>query len=108
LMHPGNRIDVQARFALAVIAVVPRPLLQPPAVVAGAEHEDVALAEADTLRLLGSLELFPRHRLAGLEVRDPAQARDVEENSAADDAVGVGCDVESVHAVAGHLGDRPS
>ena len=53
--------------------------------VAGAEDEDVALAEPDALGLLDRLELGAGHRLARLQPVDPAEPRHVEQHAAADE-----------------------
>ena len=72
--------------------------------VAGPEDEDVALAEPDALGLLAGLELGPGHGLARLEPLHPAEARDVEQHAAADEAVPVVRDVEGCRALRGqHL-----
>ena len=89
LVHPRDRVDVQAGLALAGrrVVVAPRAERQPAPVVAGAEDEDVALAEPDALGLLDRLELGPGHRLAGLEPLDAAEPRHVEQHAPADQAV---------------------
>ena len=88
LVHPRDRVDVQAGLALAGVAVVPGAELAAAAVVPGAEDEDVALLEAHALGALGLFELRAPDGLARLEVGNAAQARDVEQHAAADDAVG--------------------
>ncbi len=74
LVHPRHRIDVKAGLALARGLVVPRAKREPAGMMAGAEHEDVAFAEPDALRLLDRLELLAGHRLAWLEPVDAAMA----------------------------------
>src|SRR5262252_11243170 len=75
LVHPGNRVHVQARLALARrrIVVAPRAELEPPPVVAGAEDEDVPLAEPDPLRPLDRLEFRAGHGLTRLQPLDPPE-----------------------------------
>ena len=94
---------MQAGLSLPLVAVVPRPLLQPAPVVAGAKHEDVTLAKPQALRLLGGFQLGACHRVARLQVRHAAQAWDVEQHAPPDDAVGVGRDGEAGRTLAGHV-----
>ena len=49
--------------------------------VAGPEHEKVAFAEADTLCLLGGLELRAADSCAGLEPGHATKAGDVEQHT---------------------------
>ena len=103
LVHPRHRVDMQPGLALARrrIFVVPGAEREPPGMVAGAEDEDVALAEPDALRRLDRLELGAGHRLARLEPVDPAMARRVEQHAATDDAGGIGGDAAPVRAARG-------
>ena len=73
LVHPRDGVDVEPGLALAGgrIVVAPGAEREAACVVAGAEDEDVALAELDALRLLDRLELGAGHRLARLEPVDP-------------------------------------
>ena len=79
-MHPGRGIDMQARLALprGRIVVAPGAKRQPACVMAGAEDENIALAQPNVLGFLDRLQLGPRHRLAGLEPFDLAMARRVQ------------------------------
>ena len=88
LVHPGHGVDVQPGLSLAGrrVLVAPGAEREAPRVVAGAEDEDVALAEPHALGCLDRLELRAGHRLAGLEPVDPAVAGGIEQHAAADDA----------------------
>src|SRR4029077_17730689 len=108
LVHPWDGVYMQTGLALAVVAVVPRTLLEPAAVMASPEDEDVALSDSHALRLLRRLELGAGDRVARLEVRHPAQARDVEQHAATHHPVGVRRYVEAVHAFARHFGYGPA
>src|SRR5260370_31076188 len=108
LVHPRDRVDMHTGLSFAAVAVVPRSLLQPPAVMTGPKDEDVALAQADALRLLGGLELGPSHRLAGFQVRNATQARDVEQDTSTHDPLGIGRYGEAVPALARHIRHPPS
>src|SRR5690348_7356063 len=111
LVHPADGVDVQARLALAGrrVAVVPRAKLEPAPVMAGAEDEDVPLAEPRPLSLLDRLELRTGHRLTRLEPLDPAEPRHIQQHSPADQALAVGRHVERGGALGGHhLVGRPA
>ena len=55
--------------------------------MAGADQEDVALADRHALLALGPLEVLAEDVLAGLEPGHPAQPRHVEQHAPADQAV---------------------
>ena len=111
LVHPGDRVHVQAGLALAGrrVVVAPRAQLQAAPVVPGAEHEDVPLAEPDSLRRLDRLQLGPGDRLTRLQPRDAAEPRHVQQHAPADQAVVIGGHVEGGGAPRGHhlLGRAP-
>src|SRR2546422_346494 len=67
LVHPGDGVPGEPGLALAAVAVVPGPALQPPPMVAGSEDEDVTFTELDPLRAFGRLQLLAGDRLAGLQ-----------------------------------------
>ena len=103
LVHPGHRVDMQPGLALAGrrVVVAPRAERQTALVMAGAEDEDVALAELHTLRRLDRLELGAVHGLARLQPVDAAVLGGVEQHAAADDAGGVGGDAAPFRAARG-------
>src|ERR1700722_1542146 len=109
-MHPGDRIDVQTRLALAGgrRAVVPRAELESPAMVSGAEDEDVALADLHALAGRAFLQFHTPDDLPRLQPRDVAGLRDIEEHAPSDDALVVDGNVLLGCAVcAQHLVSRP-
>ncbi len=84
-MQPGNAVGIEAGERIFRARNMRLgPLLR---VAADGDEQDVALADADALRALGGIELGRRHR--PVEGHEPlaAQARDVEQNAAADDAL---------------------
>jgi hypothetical protein len=66
-VHPGDRVDVQAGFTLAGVAVVPRPFRQPARVMTGPEYEDVALAQLNSLGTFGRFELGTGYNVTWLQ-----------------------------------------
>jgi hypothetical protein len=79
-----HRSRMQARLGLGRL---PRSELGQAPDEAGADEEDVACADGDALLALGRLQVFAKDMLARLEPRQPAQAGDVEQDSATDEAV---------------------
>src|SRR5215831_3037871 len=110
LVHPADRVDVQAGLALAGrrVVVAPRAEFEPAPVVAGAEDEDVPLAEAHPLGLLDRLELRTGHGLTRLQPLDPAVPRHIQQHPLPDQPLAVGRHVErgGAHGVH-HLLGRP-
>ena len=108
LMHPGHGVDMQPGLALACrrIVVAPGAEREAAGVMARAEDEDVALAQAHALGLLDRLQLGAGHRLAGLEPVDLAVARRVEQHAAADDAGVIGGDAAPFRAARGEQRGR--
>src|SRR5512132_3247104 len=103
LVHPRDRVDVQAGLALTRgrIPIVPRTEFQPAPVVPGPEDEDVALAELDTLGDFACLELGTRHGITGFEPLDAQKSWQVEEDAPADQSVPIGGDVQGGRALRG-------
>src|SRR5262245_10114181 len=95
LVHPGDRVDVQACLTLADRgrAVVPSTKLESPSVVSCAEDEDVTLADLDALRSYARLKLCTSHHLPRFQPPNTSELRDVEQHAASDDALVVGSDV---------------
>lgn len=91
LVHPGDRVDVEAGLAAAVRRriVAPRAQLEAASVMACTEDEDVALAQGEADALLARLELFAPYGFAGLEPLDAPQARDVQKDAATHQAIAV-------------------
>ena len=92
---------MEAGLALAIWPVVPGSQREAPGVVAGPEDEDVALAEVHALCLLAGLQLGAPYGFAGLEPFDPAESRNVQQDTPADHPVPVVCDVERRRPLAG-------
>mgnify|MGYP005847539631 FL=1 len=74
--------------------------------VAGAEHQDVTLAQPHTLRPLDRLELGTVDRLAGLEPGDSAMPRGIQQHAAADPPGRVGGDAAPLGAARGQDRNR--
>src|SRR5947209_3645995 len=74
--------------------------------MSGTENQDVALAEANALGLFTLLQFRGTDSFPGFQPLDPAQPRDVEQNSAADDSVCIGSDVLELRAAGGDLCGR--
>src|SRR5712691_1534272 len=111
LVHPPDRVHMQARLALAGrrVVVAPGADLAPAPVVTGAEDEDVALAEPDSLCLLDRLKFRAVHGLARLQPPDAAEPRRVQQHAPADQPLAVGRHVERGGALGGHdLLGRPA
>src|SRR5215472_5116449 len=91
LVHPANRVDVQAGLPLTGrrVAVVPGAELEAAPVVAGAEDEDVAFTQPHVLGLLDGLKFCARDGFARLEPADTAVPRHVQQHSPAHQAVTV-------------------
>src|SRR5262249_49448651 len=111
LVHPADRVDVQAGLALAGrwVVVAPRAELEPAPVVAGAEDKDVPLAEPDPLGLSDRLELRAGYGLPRLEPLDPAEPRHIQQYALPDEPLAVRRHVERGGALGGHhLLGRPT
>src|SRR5215471_7796865 len=104
LVHPADGVDVQAGLALAGrrVVVAPRAELEPAPVMAGAEDEDVTLAQPDPLGLLDRLELRTGYRLTRLEPLDPAELRHIQQHALPDQPLAVGRHVKRGGALGGH------
>src|SRR5262249_4875312 len=110
-LRPDDRVDVQAGLALAGrrVVVTPRAELEPPPVMAGAEDENVPLAEPDPLGLLDRLELRTGHGFTRLEPLDPAVPRRVQQHAPPDEPLAVRRHVERGGALRSHhLLGRPA
>jgi len=92
-----HRRGIQARPS---IGHVPDADFVPATAVPDTNEQEVAWGDADMLGALGGGEVVGGHMVTGLQPRDTAQPRDVEENTAADDAV-MRCVIERVDAPVG-------
>ncbi len=78
------------------------------AVMSGAEKQDVPLAKAHPLGLFTLLQFRGCDSLARFQPLSAAEARDIEQNSAADDALGTSCDVQGLGSAGGDVRGRSS
>ncbi|MEZ5776565.1 MAG: hypothetical protein R3D33_18200 [Hyphomicrobiaceae bacterium] len=97
LMHPRHGVDVEPGLALAGGLIVPRAEGKSAGMVAGTKDEDIAFAEphASAFSIARSRRASPLRRARAI---DAAMARGVEQDAAADDAVGIGGDAAPVRA----------
>src|SRR5215469_8686076 len=104
LMHPRDCVDVQPGLALARrrVSVIPRAALKAAPMVAGTEDQDVALTQADSLRLLDRFKLRASHGLTWLEPAHASEAGHVEQHAPADKSVAVARHVQRSGALRRH------
>jgi hypothetical protein len=93
IVEERDRSGVQAGLAFSVVAVVPRTEFEASAMMACAEYQDVALTEVHTLSLFAFFQFGGTDSFARFQPLDGAQTRYIEQNSTADDAMGIGGDV---------------
>src|SRR5262245_48565717 len=110
LMHPGDRVDMQAGLAFSGrrIVVAPGAECAAAGVMPRPEHEDVALSQTYALSFLDLLQFGAGHRLARLEPLDLAVARRIEQHPAADDTAMIRGDAAPFRATRGEERGRLS